>query len=90
MQLYSDSYEIKSYECDNTLHLKLMSVFNLFQDVADKHAEKMGVGYTFCQQRKIGWVGVNYHIRFYKRPAWREKIILSKILLFDFIYFNYH
>lgn len=77
MQKYTKTYQIKSYECDETFHLRLMSLFNFFQDIADMHAEEMGVGYTFCERRKIGWVGANYHVRIYRMPIWREQVVLS-------------
>lgn len=77
MQKYTKRYVLKSYECDESFHLRLMSLFNFFQDVADMHAEEMGVGYTFCEQRKIGWVGANYHVQINRMPQWREPVVLS-------------
>ena len=76
MEKYMKKYHIKSYECDSSFHLRIMSLFNFFQDIADMHAEEMGVGYTFCEQQKIGWVGANYHIQIHRLPEWKENITL--------------
>ena len=77
MQKYRKMYQLKSYECDASFRLRLMSLFNFFQDVADGHAEEMGVGYTFCEHHKIGWVGANYHVQIERIPTWREPGVLS-------------
>ncbi len=77
MQKFTQSYTLKSYECDASFRLRVMSLFNFFQDVADMHAEQMGVGYTFCEQNQIGWVGANYHVRIHRMPKWRETVHLS-------------
>lgn len=76
MEKYKKEYEIRSYECDEYGVLRLRSLFNLFQDLADTHADKMGVGYHFCIQHKIGWVGGYYHVQIKKMPVWTQKIIL--------------
>lgn len=76
MEKYKKEYEISSYECDALGELRLRSLFNLFQDLADKHADIMGVGYHFCIQRQIGWMGGYYHIQIEKMPVWTQKVIL--------------
>lgn len=76
MEKYKKEYEIRSYECDERGTLRLRSLFNLFQDLADEHADKMGVGYHFCIRHQIGWIGGYYHIQIEKMPVWTQKITL--------------
>ncbi len=76
MEKYSKTYEIKSYECDKNGVLRLRTLFNLFQDMADDHADKMGLGYHFCIQKQIGWIGAGYHVQINRLPKWEEKVIL--------------
>ena len=71
------SYTIKSFEVDFKGKLRIRSLFNLFQDMADTHAEKMGVGYTFCQQNNLGWVGSAYHLKINKMPQWGDEITIE-------------
>lgn len=41
-------YPIRSYECDKNGQLRLITLLNIFQDAADSHANKMGLGYDFA------------------------------------------
>ena len=74
MEKFFKNYEIKSFECDQTGFLRLRTLFNFFQDLADTHANKMGLGYHFCKERGIGWIGGAYHIRIHKMPKWEDQI----------------
>lgn len=76
MEKYERHYEIASYECNENGHLRLRSLFNLFQDSADTHANIIGVGYSYCKQNHLGWVGGGYHVEILKMPAWRDQVIL--------------
>lgn len=70
-------HAVKIFECDRKKRLRLRCLFNLFQDVADEHADALGVGYDFCLSRGIGWVGANYHLKIDRLPRWRESFSLS-------------
>lgn len=76
MEKYAKKYEIKSYECDKNGVLRLRTLFNLFQDMADEHADKMGLGYHFCIQKQIGWIGAGYHVQINRLPKWEETVTL--------------
>ncbi len=77
MEKYEKPYEIASFECDEYGTLRLRCLFNLFQDLADAHANIIGVGYNYCKQNHLGWVGGAYHVQIKKMPVWRDKIILK-------------
>lgn len=70
-------YHIKSYECDCNGNLRLLTLMNIFQDVADTHASKLGVGMEHCQAHGLAWVGSNYIIEIEKMPRWHEKITVT-------------
>lgn len=76
MEKYVKKYEVRGYECDKDAHLRLISIFNLMQDIADKHASVMEVGYEFCKEHGIGWVGGNYHLKIHRLPKWEEMVEL--------------
>ena len=67
-------YPVRSYECDRDGQLRLITLLNIFQDVADSHANQMGLGYDFCRTKGLAWVGSNYHIRIDRLPRWHETI----------------
>ena len=77
MEKYKKSYIISSFEVDFQQKLRVHSLFNLFQDLADEHAEKLGLGYTFCSQNGIGWVGGAYHVKINRLPTWGDKITIE-------------
>ncbi len=76
MEKYAKVYQVKSYECDVNGVLRLRTLFNYFQDMADEHADKMGLGYHFCIERNIGWIGGAYHIQINRLPKWEEDVTL--------------
>ncbi len=69
-------YLIRSYECDKNGALRLVTMMNIFQDMADNHAAAMGLGLDFCLARGLAWVGANYHIQIERLPQLHEKIIV--------------
>ena len=68
---------ISSYECDRNEKIKLISIFHLLQDMADTHAQKLNVGYTFCKQKHLAWIARAYHIKIFSFPKIFDKIILK-------------
>jgi len=68
---------ISNYECDRNENIKIISIFHLLQDMADAHAEKLNVGYTFYKQNHLAWVGRAYHIKIYSLPKIFDKITLE-------------
>ena len=74
MEKLKKSYTISSFQIDSNARLRIHSLFNLFQDIADEHAEKIGVGYSFCRENGVGWVGAAYHLKIQRLPLWNDKI----------------
>ena len=77
MKKHKKSYIISSFEVDVKAELRIHSLFNLFQDIADEHAEKIGVGYTFCKANGVGWVGGAYDVKINRLPTWGEEITIE-------------
>lgn len=77
MEKYKKSYKIKSFECDFQGKLRLRSLFNLLQDMADAHADVINVGYDFCKQNNLGWVCGAYHLVVHSWPVWNDDVIIE-------------
>lgn len=77
MKKYCQKHIISSYECDKNNNLRIISVFHLLQDMADNHAEKLNIGYTFCKSNNTAWIGRSYHIKINKLPKFTDTIILE-------------
>lgn len=71
---HEKEYIIRTYEVDRNSNLRIITLFNIFQDMADEHAEKLGVGLTFCMHTGLAWVGSRYHIKVNRLPKMHEKI----------------
>lgn len=67
-------YEIRSYECDKHGNLRLLTLMNIFQDIADSNASEIGLGLEFCRARGLAWVGANYHLIINRFPQLHQKI----------------
>lgn len=70
-------YHIRSYECDRNGTLRIVTLMNIFQDIADTHASRLGIGIEHCLAHGLAWVGANYHIKINRMPKWHEKIIVT-------------
>lgn len=46
-------YLIRTYECDKNENLRLLTLMNIFQDVADTHASDMGLGLEYCLSKGL-------------------------------------
>lgn len=77
MEKFKQDIYIKSYECDSYGFLRIRSLFNFFQDIADKNASFLGIGYEYCQQHHVGWISGGYHVRINKMPRWNQTVCLT-------------
>lgn len=73
-ETFKRAYTVRSYETNKEGQLRLLTLFNLFQDVADTHAALLGVGYDACLEKKVGWVGGSYSVVINRLPVWEENI----------------
>src|SRR5574344_374033 len=74
LEKFEQMYEVRSYECDKNRQLKIAALFNIFQDLAVHHADKLGVGYEFLSKTNSAWVGVYYHLKIEQLPKVCENI----------------
>jgi acyl-ACP thioesterase len=77
MEKLIKEHTISNYECDRNETIKIISIFHLLQDMADVHAEKLNIGYTFYKQNHLAWVGRAYHIKIFSLPKIFDKVILE-------------
>jgi medium-chain acyl-[acyl-carrier-protein] hydrolase len=71
---YSKTYTIRSYECDRNNHLRILTLMNIFQDMADDDATERGFGLDFCLQTGRTWMGSNYALEIGRLPNIHETI----------------
>ncbi len=77
MQKYSNTYHVRSYECDRNNNLRLVTLMNIFQDMAVLHADAMGLGFDYCLSKGLAWVGSNYEVQIERLPKMNETITIN-------------
>ncbi len=71
---YTKTYSVRSYECDRNNNLRILTLMNIFQDMADIDAGQRGFGLQFCIDNGMTWVGSNYVLEIDRLPKIHEDI----------------
>ena len=77
MEKLVKEYTLRTYECDKNGYLRVVTLFNILQDMADSHATILGLGMEFCLSNGLAWVGANYHIKINRMPKIYENMWLT-------------
>lgn len=67
-------YDIRSYECDRNNNMRILTLMNIFQDMADAGATAVGVGFDYVFSKGFAWVGSNYALDIDRLPKMHENI----------------
>ena len=67
-------YVVRSYEGDRNNNLRILTLLNIFQDLADDHAAALGFGLEFCIKEGMTWVGTGYVLEIDRLPKTHETI----------------
>ncbi len=74
---YSEKFTVCTWDVDYKNRLTMAAVFNYFQEVAGEHATRLGVGKDLLQQKNLAWVLSRMSVVLFRRPSWREKIVVE-------------
>lgn len=74
LEKYAKQYTIRSYECDCNNNLRILTLMNILQDIADENAGLLGFGLDFCINNGLTWVGTNYILEIDRLPKIHETI----------------
>ena len=67
-------YVVKSFECDRKDTLRLVSLLNMFQDIADDSANSIGIGYDYLRTVGKAWVLIAMNVEIDRMPRLQEEI----------------
>ncbi len=67
-------YTIKSFECDRKDTLRLLTLLNMFQDLADDSANSIGIGYDYLRTVGKAWVLIAMNVEIDRMPHLQEEI----------------
>lgn len=74
LEKHTKQYTIRSYECDCNNNLRILTLMNILQDIADENAALLGFGLDFCIKNGLTWVGTNYALEINRLPKIHENI----------------
>ena len=77
MNKYAKKHTLKIYEVTCFGDLKLLSLFNILQEVASEHGEILGLGYNECQKKEVTWVAASYRVNINRLPKIGEQISIE-------------
>lgn len=71
------TYTVKSFECDRKDTLRLLTLLNLFQDIADDSANEIGIGYDYLRTVGKAWVLIAMNVQIDRMPHLAEEITIK-------------
>ena len=77
MKRYTKKYSLKIYEVNCFGKLKLLSLFNLLQEVASEHADILGMGYQACLKAGVAWVAASYRVDIHQLPHMGQNLTIE-------------
>ncbi|MCQ2598975.1 MAG: thioesterase [Alphaproteobacteria bacterium] len=72
-----ESRVLQAYQCDRYGNVRPLILMNELQGVADKHAEQLGFGYSYCIAHGLAWVVTHYLVDVIEMPGTGEEICIS-------------
>ena len=71
---YTTEIQIMPSQTDYVNRLRYHETFNVFMDLANRHAEILGVDQKTFMDKNLFWLTVKTQIRFYRRPQMSERV----------------
>lgn len=62
---------------DSEAKLGVPDTFDLFMNIADEHADELGLGIRALKKRGLLWVVLRTKIKFYRRPLLQEQVTVE-------------
>ena len=77
MELYSREYTIRSRDVNLFARLRTSQLFELMQEAATDHSERLGVGIPEIRRQNLMWVLARQSVEIARLPCYGEKIVLE-------------
>lgn len=73
----TETHVLKTYQCDRYGFMRPIMLMNELQGLADKHAEMLGAGRSYCREHNVAWVVTHYLIDIIDMPRADEKLVYT-------------
>ena len=68
---------LQAYQCDRFGNVRPLILMNELQSIADRHAELLGCGRTYCLENGVGWVVMYYLVDIIELPTEGEELTFT-------------
>lgn len=68
---------LQAYQCDRYGNVRPLILMNELQSIADRHAEVLGCGRTYCLENNVGWVVTHYIVDIVELPVEGEELTFT-------------
>lgn len=76
LPVLEEKFVIPSYFVDDSAHLTVTSLFQLIQEMSDRHATILGAGWQQLRHRGFFWVITKIKLVINRLPSWQEPVLL--------------
>lgn len=73
-RIYEDVYSLRAADFDRWSNLRPAAIMDLFQDIAGRHANELGVGFKAMLEKNIVWVLVRLRFRILKDAQMYQRV----------------
>jgi acyl-ACP thioesterase len=74
LHFYDETFLVRAYESDVNHRITLPGYCNYLQEVAGKHATRLGLGIQELQQENTTWMLGRLHVIIHRYAAWKEEV----------------
>ena len=76
LPILEETFAIPSYFVDDNAQLTVCSLFQLMQEISDRHAAILGAGWNSLRERGYFWVITKIHLEIRRLPKWTEQVTI--------------
>ena len=74
--IYEEKQVLRTSDYDMNDNIKIHSLFDIFQDLAGRHAEMLGLGYSIISKKNLCWVLISNKIEFIDKIPYGKEVVL--------------
>lgn len=74
---HKTSYKVRIADADARARLKIPSLFEMLQEAATEHAQKLGVDFSKLAPMGLGWALAKLSIKLERLPNWNERVYVD-------------
>lgn len=75
--VHTQDFQVHSYLVSSKKRLNLVGLLSLLQEIAQNHADLMGLGYDHMVSSKAFWVLIRQVVRMDQWPKWNDKVTIT-------------